>query len=57
MLLKRAYAQDEFLNMARQSRFGACQIETSGIGVEVRFMKPSRITETVVATRSSELAY
>jgi len=57
MLLKRAYAQDEFLNMARQSKFGACQIEISGIGLKVRFMKPSHITEAVVATQSSKLAY
>ena len=56
MLLKRAYAQAEFLNMAKQSRFGACQIEAAGIGLEVRFMKPSCITQTIVVRQSSELA-
>ncbi|PWT80903.1 MAG: class I SAM-dependent methyltransferase [Acidobacteria bacterium] len=39
VLLKRAYAPDEFLNMARQSNFGGCEIELSGIGIAVRFRK------------------
>jgi len=41
ILLKRAYSKDEFVRMARQSRFGACQIKISTIGFEVRFAKPA----------------
>jgi hypothetical protein len=48
VLLKRAYGHDEFLNMAKQSRFGGCQIEGSGIGLEVRFRKSSCISMTVL---------
>jgi ubiquinone/menaquinone biosynthesis C-methylase UbiE len=39
VLLRRAYAANQFLNMARQSRFGACQIETSGIALKVGLKK------------------
>ena len=40
VLLKRAYGHDDFLNMAKQSPFGGCRIEASGIGLEVRLAKP-----------------
>ncbi len=40
MLVKRAYGQDQFMQMARQSRFGSCQINTDTIGLEVQFSKP-----------------
>ena len=42
MLIKRAYTREEFLGMAEQSCFGACQITASAIGYEVRFRKPPR---------------
>ena len=40
VLLKRAYTKDEFFRLAKQSRFGACQIESSTIGLEVHLAKP-----------------
>jgi ubiquinone/menaquinone biosynthesis C-methylase UbiE len=43
VLLKRAYTRDEFVEMAKRSRFGACQIKGSTIGFEVRFTKPSAV--------------
>jgi len=43
VLLKRAYTKDEFIEMAKRSRFGACQIKGSTIGFEVRFTKPSAV--------------
>jgi ubiquinone/menaquinone biosynthesis C-methylase UbiE len=43
VLLKRAYTKDEFVQMAKQSRFGACHIKGSTIGFEVRFTKPSGV--------------
>ena len=39
VLLKRAYTEDEFIQMARQSRFGQCHIGVSTMGYEVRFRK------------------
>ena len=42
-LIKRAYTKEQFLNMAEQSRFGACQIRVSPIGYEVRFSKPPQL--------------
>ena len=39
MLIKRAFTRDQFMQMARQSRFGACEIEADLIGFEVRFTK------------------
>jgi ubiquinone/menaquinone biosynthesis C-methylase UbiE len=42
VLLKRAYTKDQFIQMAKQSRFGACQIKVSMIGFEVRLSKPVR---------------
>ena len=36
VLLKRAYTKDQFLQMAKQSRFGACRIKTSTTGLEAR---------------------
>lgn len=56
MLLKRAYAHDEFLDMAKQSRFGVCQIEAPGIGLEVRFTKPTCIPTTIPGDQNSEVA-
>ena len=47
VLLKRAYTKDDFIQMARQSRFGACQIKVSTIGIEVRFTKMARVVEGV----------
>ncbi len=41
MLIKRAYTQSDFLRMAAESRFGACQIHLDRIGLEVRFTKPA----------------
>jgi ubiquinone/menaquinone biosynthesis C-methylase UbiE len=56
MLLKRAYARDKFLNVAKQSRFGACEIAASGIELEVRFRKPPAMSMTVPVTQTSEVA-
>jgi ubiquinone/menaquinone biosynthesis C-methylase UbiE len=39
MLLKRAYTQDAFAQMARESRFGACQITADTVGLQVRLLK------------------
>jgi len=41
VLLKRAYSKEQFMEMAEQSRFSACQIEVSTIALEVRFKKPA----------------
>jgi ubiquinone/menaquinone biosynthesis C-methylase UbiE len=38
-LLKRAYSCEQFEEMARQGRFGACGIVASGLGFEVRLRK------------------
>jgi ubiquinone/menaquinone biosynthesis C-methylase UbiE len=38
-LVKRAYTKQNFLDMAQKSRFGACHVETSSIGLEVHFEK------------------
>ena len=43
MLIKRAYTREQFLDMARQSRFGDCQIEQVDLGIEVRFAKSTGI--------------
>ena len=42
-LVKRAYTQDEFVRMAQESRFGACQVNPSPIGFEIRFAKPAHV--------------
>jgi ubiquinone/menaquinone biosynthesis C-methylase UbiE len=39
MLIKRAYTSDQFRNMAAASRFGACAIQESPIGLEVTLRK------------------
>lgn len=39
MLIKRAYTQEQFQQMAKESRFGACQITLGPIGLEVRLAK------------------
>jgi ubiquinone/menaquinone biosynthesis C-methylase UbiE len=57
VLLKRAYAHDDFVNMAKQSRFGACQIKASGIALEVRFRKSPRISMNLSVAQGSELAW
>jgi ubiquinone/menaquinone biosynthesis C-methylase UbiE len=56
VLLKRAYGHDEFVNIAKQSRFGGCQIEASGIGLEVRFRKSPSISTTMSPRQASEVA-
>ena len=38
-LVKRAYTKQNFLDMAQKSRFGACGIGTTSIGLEVHFEK------------------
>lgn len=38
-LIKRAYTKQDFLDMAQKSLFGACQIDTSSIGLAVHFEK------------------
>lgn len=38
-LLRSAYTREELERMAAQSRFGRCQIDTSGIGFEFRLAK------------------
>lgn len=43
VLLKRAYTKDEFIQMAKQSRFGECEIKVSAIGLEVRLAKPAYV--------------
>jgi ubiquinone/menaquinone biosynthesis C-methylase UbiE len=39
MLLKRAYTEDTLMEMAKQSRFGGCQIGIHTVGLEVRLTK------------------
>jgi len=39
MLRRRAYTKEQFERLATASAFGACAIETSGIGIEVRLKK------------------
>jgi ubiquinone/menaquinone biosynthesis C-methylase UbiE len=39
MLIKRAYSQDAFAQMAAESRFRSCRIATEAIGIEVRLAK------------------
>lgn len=41
MLIKRAYTQEQFIGMARQSRFGECQIKIGTIGLEVELTRPA----------------
>ena len=40
MLRRRAYTQEQFERLASASAFGRGEIETSGIGIEVRLKKP-----------------
>ena len=40
MLRRRAYTREQFEHLATASSFGGCDIETSGIGIEVRLKKP-----------------
>jgi ubiquinone/menaquinone biosynthesis C-methylase UbiE len=47
MLIKRAFSRDEFDQMARQSRFGSCQIDADLIGFQVRFTKPAYVKAAV----------
>jgi ubiquinone/menaquinone biosynthesis C-methylase UbiE len=39
MLRRRAYTKEQFERLAAVSAFGGCEIETSGIGMEVRLKK------------------
>ena len=39
MLRRRAYTKEQFERLATASAFGGCEIETSGIGMEVRLTK------------------
>jgi ubiquinone/menaquinone biosynthesis C-methylase UbiE len=39
MLRRRAYTREQFERLATASAFGGCEIETSGIGIEVRLKK------------------
>jgi ubiquinone/menaquinone biosynthesis C-methylase UbiE len=39
LLLKRAYTKDDFIQMAKQSRFGTCDINVRSIGLQVRLTK------------------
>src|SRR5947209_14743674 len=39
MLRQRAYTKEQFERLATESAFGGCEIETSGIGIEVRLKK------------------
>jgi ubiquinone/menaquinone biosynthesis C-methylase UbiE len=41
MLLKRAYRQEDFQRMARESRFGSCRICAEDISLEVWLTKPA----------------
>ena len=41
MLRRRAYTKEQFERLATASAFGGCEIETSGIGIEVRLKKQS----------------
>jgi ubiquinone/menaquinone biosynthesis C-methylase UbiE len=47
VLIKRAYAKDEFIRMAEQSRFGTCQINVVPLAYEVRFAKPTHVAAGV----------
>jgi len=40
MLINRAYTGEEFVHMAKDSKFGSCQIRAAPMGLEVRFAKP-----------------
>ena len=40
-LLKRAYRQEDFNRMARESRFGSCQIRAEAISLEIWLAKPA----------------
>ena len=39
-LRRRAYSQEQFERLAAESAFGGCDIETSGIGIEILLKKP-----------------
>ena len=43
MLRRRAHTKDQFERLAAASAFGGCEIETSGIGLEVRLKKRSPV--------------
>ena len=44
MLRRRAYTKEQFERLAAASAFGGCEIEASGIGMEVRLKKHSTAT-------------
>lgn len=39
VLIQRAYTTDDFVRMAKESRFGECRIRVAPMGLEVRFAK------------------
>jgi ubiquinone/menaquinone biosynthesis C-methylase UbiE len=39
VLLRRAYSEDDFIRMVRDSLFGACEVVTDSIALEVRLVK------------------
>jgi ubiquinone/menaquinone biosynthesis C-methylase UbiE len=41
VLGRRAYSRERFASVAAESEFRGCEIEASGIGIEVRLTKPS----------------
>lgn len=41
ILLRRAYSENDFMQLAKESRFGSCQVKISTIGLEARFLKPA----------------
>jgi ubiquinone/menaquinone biosynthesis C-methylase UbiE len=47
MLIKRAYAKDDFLRMAGESRFRTCQIKAAPIGFDVQFTKTTPMPATL----------
>jgi ubiquinone/menaquinone biosynthesis C-methylase UbiE len=41
MLRRRAHTADQFRRLAQQSAFGTCQVQTDGVGLEVRLTRTS----------------
>ena len=57
MLIKRAYAPSDFARMAASSRFGDCEIRSTGIGVDVWLRKPGRTMRIRVERDFSPLLF
>lgn len=47
ILIKRAYTQEQFMQMAQKCHFGCCRIHADSVGLEVRFTKPTLILAQV----------